>query len=257
MLSEPRKLRTKRGYGYLVGRRDRLRVDSEHQAREMARRLMDGPGNEETLRAGYGIGAGTSRDEIEEWLATALAAGSMQPVRTKRKPRPLDTPKITDLVDLITDGEQFSDHVGTHWISFELVDRSEKPLRASFTVTVNGGPVRRGYLPEDGKYRHTGLEDGSASSVTLTDFSISGGRHGRRGGDTIPVAPPVGPRTLPGEAHYISFEVQDASGKPIPIRFGLSTTTADEPLQDLAAGETHRAQVDGNSTVTLSLEPIE
>jgi len=257
MLSDPKKLRTRQGHGYLVGRRDRLRVGSEQQARKMARRLMDEPGNEGALRSALGAGAGTSRDEIEEWLATALAAGSMQLLRTKRKPRPLDTPKTTDLVDLLPDGEPFSDHVGTHWVSFELVDRSETPLRANFTLTVDGGPVRRGYLPEDGKYRHTGLEDGSASSVALSDFSITAGRHGPSGDNTIPAVPSVGPDTPPDGAHFVSFAVQDAAGNPVPVRFGLSTTTTDEPMQDLPAGETHRVDVDGNSKVTLSLETVE
>ena len=36
MLSDPRKLRTAQGYGYLVSWRDKMRINSEQQAREMA-----------------------------------------------------------------------------------------------------------------------------------------------------------------------------------------------------------------------------
>ena len=74
MLSDPKKLRTHRGFGYLVSWLDRFRGLDAEGSRAFAQRLLDDPRNVEAVRTSLGRPEAPA-DEILEWLSTALAAG--------------------------------------------------------------------------------------------------------------------------------------------------------------------------------------
>lgn len=121
VLSDPKKLRTRRGHGYLVSWRDRMRCEDVEAAEALAERLLDETGNLDALRGALGR-PDASRDEVADWLAGALAAGSMVAVRTRRKPPVFDAPPEVDLRDLVgpTPDEQRPEE--TTWLEIRLVD---------------------------------------------------------------------------------------------------------------------------------------
>lgn len=128
MLGDPRKLKTRRGYGYLVSWRDSGRGLSREQARALAQRLLDEPGNYEALLAGTGRQA--TREELLDWLAEELATGALRCVRTKRAPPVLDEPPVQDLQDLIVPTGPTEDRPQRSFIDLEIVGESGVPVRA-------------------------------------------------------------------------------------------------------------------------------
>ncbi len=129
MLTDPKKLRTPGGFGFLVSWRDRFRDLDEARAGELAERLLDESGNLTALQQALGQPDAT-RDELAEWLRGALAAGSMVALRTRRKPPTLDAPTETDLRDLVdpTRGEDEIRPEVTTWLELRVVDELGEPI---------------------------------------------------------------------------------------------------------------------------------
>lgn len=69
VLGDPTRLRTRNSYGYLVGRKHKLHVDSDDEARALAQRLLADPHNVAQLRAGLGQPE-AALEELESWLAS-------------------------------------------------------------------------------------------------------------------------------------------------------------------------------------------
>lgn len=65
MLSDPKRLRTRGGHGYLVSWKHRLRTQSEPAAAAIVERLLDDPANVAALQAGIGHPDATM-DELAE-----------------------------------------------------------------------------------------------------------------------------------------------------------------------------------------------
>ena len=129
MLSDPKKLRTPRGFGYLVSWLDRFRGLDAEGSRAFAQRLLDDPRNIEAVRTGLGRPE-ASVDELLEWLSTALAAGSTVAVRTRRKSRTMDAPQETDWRDMVTPdhGNDRVDTPETTWLELRIVDEVGEPI---------------------------------------------------------------------------------------------------------------------------------
>lgn len=140
MLSDPKKLRTRRGYGYLVSWRDRMRCEGAQEAEALAEQVLDEPGNLEAIRSALGRPE-ASREEVAEWLVGALAAGSMVPIRTQRKPPVLDAPPEVDLRDLIGPTPDPQAPQPTTWLEVRLVDEVGEALRG-IAVRIRAGEER-------------------------------------------------------------------------------------------------------------------
>jgi len=67
VLSDPERLRTPGGHGYLVSWKHRLRTESEPAAAAIVERILDDPANIAALRAGIGRPEATM-DELAQWL---------------------------------------------------------------------------------------------------------------------------------------------------------------------------------------------
>ena len=127
MLSDPKCLKTPGGFGYLVSWKHRLRVESETQARELAKRLLADPYNVEQIRSALGRPEATP-EELEEWLATGLAAKAMVALKTKPRPPVFDAPTVTNLTDLLPPERPDSPPQVGSWIGFQAVDSKGRPL---------------------------------------------------------------------------------------------------------------------------------
>ena len=145
MLSDPKKLRTSRGYGFLVSWRDRIRNLDETKAAALTQRILDDPRNLGALREALGRPA-ASREDIAEWLSGALTADTTVALRTGRKPPVFDTPDETDLRDFVgPDADEDDPRPSpTTWLELRLVDEVGDPLpgvpvriRAGDETTVN------------------------------------------------------------------------------------------------------------------------
>lgn len=79
MLGDPVKLRTPRGYGYLVSWRDKLRINNQARAEDLVQRVLADPANVRSLLDGLGR-PDAPLEELREWLCTGLGwAGSTSP----------------------------------------------------------------------------------------------------------------------------------------------------------------------------------
>lgn len=100
MLSDPKRLRTRSGHGYLVSWKHRLRTHSDDAAAAIVERLLDDPANVAALQAGIGRPQATM-NELAQWLVTGLNSGSLNLLKTLVTPPVLDAPPQTDLFDLL------------------------------------------------------------------------------------------------------------------------------------------------------------
>lgn len=167
MLSDPKRLRTRRGHGYLVSWKHRLRTSSEPAAAAIVERLLEDETNVESLRAALGRPE-ASLDDLAEWLVTGLASGSLDLLKTRVNPPVLDAPPETDLTDLLPPPEPKRD---LDSLTFEVVDQDGEGIAARYQVHAPSGDPS-GSLPP-GERRFVGdLEDDAHVEVELSAVQL-------------------------------------------------------------------------------------
>ena len=127
VLGDPKRLKTASGHGYLVSWKHRLRGESDADARELAKRLLADPHNVEQLRHGLGRPL-ASLEELEEWLASGLAAKALVALKTKPRVPVFDPPEVTDLADLLPAETPEPKREVRSWIAVQAVDSKGRPL---------------------------------------------------------------------------------------------------------------------------------
>lgn len=135
VLSDPKRLRTRCGHGYLVSWKHRLRTESEPAAAALVEQLLDDPANVEALRAAIGRAEATM-DELAQWLVSGLASGALNLLKTRVTPPILDTPPHTDLFDLLPPEEPKRE---LESLTFEVVDQSGEGIGVHYLVHAPSG----------------------------------------------------------------------------------------------------------------------
>ncbi len=163
MLSDPKRLRTRGGHGYLVSWKHRLRITTEPAAAAIVERLLDDSQNVAALRSGIGRPEATM-DELAEWLVTGLSSGALNLLKTRVAAPVFDRPAETDLFDLLPPEEPRRD---LDSLTFDVVDQEGEGLAVRYQVhSPSGDPS--GLLPA-GEQRHVGeLEPNADVEVELS-----------------------------------------------------------------------------------------
>lgn len=142
MLSDPKRLRTRSGHGYLISWKHRLRTQTEAAAAAIVERLLDDPANVGSLRAGIGRPEATM-DELAQWLVTGLNSGALNLLKTRVEPPILDAPPETDLFDLLPPEEPKRE---LESLTFEVVDQAREGVAVRYQVYAPSGDAS-GSLP--------------------------------------------------------------------------------------------------------------
>lgn len=200
MLSDAKRLKTRDGYGYLVSWKDKLRVESEAQASELAKRILADAYNVEQIRQGLGRPTATL-DELEEWLASGLAAKALVALRTKPRPRVFDEQRVTNLMDLLPPEEPPEPAVQTGYIDIRLTEHDGTPAPDEpYRIVTPDFEEIRGSLDTEGHAHH----DPVARSVCRVSFpNIDQGDWQMRPGPPQPKPP------------FLDVIVTDEEGTPV------------------------------------------
>lgn len=161
MIGDPCILQTPNSHGYLVGRKHRLDVRSEADARSLASQIIDDPQNVQAIRAS--VGQETSIEEMIEWLAAGLLGGHLHIFRTKPNAPVLDEPQITDIKTIVIDPPAPPPQVQTRF-EVQLVDLHGNPLSGVNATVLHDGPHPQ---TTDGDGLIT-FEEGTSRSAKLT-----------------------------------------------------------------------------------------
>ena len=222
MLSDPKRLRTDRSYGYLVSWKHRLRIGSDAEAVELVERLFADPHNVGALRESLGRPEATE-EEIAEWLVTGLAAGAFQLLKTKVKPPVFDTPEVTPLRP--DDKKPIVER--PTWISIEVVREDGAPIPGlGITMTAPDGSTRDATLDADAAFRADDVPrgDGGCTLVFRAEGGLAGPTTIAVKEDDVLVDPDVRFRVeLATARHHRLVVVEgktelvlvDAAGKPV------------------------------------------
>ena len=166
MLGNPKRLRTRTGTGFLVGRKHRIRTDSDEAARKVAQRLLADPRNIEALRSELGS-PGASLDELESWLSAGLASNSFSVITTKPRPPVFEQAEVTSLVDLLPTIPEPEPEVRS-WIAFQAVDSKRRPLPLlTMEVTDHAATDVTARADEDARARLDDLPSDELHTVKL------------------------------------------------------------------------------------------
>lgn len=261
MLSDPKRLRTPGGHGYLVSWKHRLRTESEPAAAAIVERILDDPANIAALRAGIGRPEATM-DELSQWLVTGLASGGLNLLTTRVTPPLLDAPPQTDLFDLLPPEEPKRE---LDSLTFEVVDQGGEGIGVHYQVRAPSGDSS-GSLPA-GERRFEGeLEPDADVEVELSSIILPLRPETEPEGppplgpDPEPERPPPGPDTPPPTG------TDPSTHAPIPPGPGPRSDTAwfearvvDEvgepiegvPLTFFCDGSSHRATTDASGTARI------
>lgn len=208
MLSDPKRLKTRRSYGYLVSWKHRLRVETEARARDLAQRILADPHNVEQIRQGLGRPSATV-EELEEWLASGLAAKSLVALRTKPRLPVFDPPQVTNLTDLLPAPAPEPAREVRSWIAVQAVDSKGRPLPfLGIDVTDHGATEVSTRGDEQARARLDDLPSDALHTVTL--------RCDARSATTVPDAVDQAP--LPPGVHeqcWMKVELVDRKGRPL------------------------------------------
>ncbi len=168
MLSDPKKLRTRRGHGYLVSWHDRLRMRSESQAASVVERILEDADNVAALRRGIGR-PDASEDDLREWIISGLAGGGLNLLKTKLRPRVFDEPPRTNLFDLLPP-EPVPDTAET--LTFAVSDNERNGVEARYAVT-SPGESSSGVLAADDRRAVHNLDRSSEVTLELSALQLS------------------------------------------------------------------------------------
>jgi len=167
VLGDPKRLRTKGSYGYLVSWKDRFRVNNDAQAVQLAERLLADPHNVNALRTSLGRPE-ASEEELAEWLVTGLAGGALSLLKTKLEPPVLDTPAVTPLRP---DRPKPKPEIERPtWISLEVIreDGTRTP-DLSIMLTAPDGSIRDARLDADSTFRADDIPPGDGGCTVLVN----------------------------------------------------------------------------------------
>lgn len=157
MLSDPKKLKTRRGHGFLVSWKDKLRVGSEAEALALAKRLLEDDRNVEEFRRALGRPSAPEA-ELEEWLVTGLFGGGLAAIRTSPRVPLMDPPEVTDLSTLVRRNEKNVVGPATTWFEVAVLDEHGRPL-PDVGLTIEVGGTREALRTDDrGTARHSDAE---------------------------------------------------------------------------------------------------
>ncbi len=163
VLSDPKRLRTPGGYGYLVSWKHRLRVQGDERAAAVVEKILADPANVESLRAGIGRPEATE-EELAQWLVSGLAGGGLQLLKTKVQAPVMDRPPETNLFDLLPPEEPRRELAS---LTFEVVGNHGEGLPVHYQVRAPSGDPA-GALPA-GERRMVGdLEPNADVEVELS-----------------------------------------------------------------------------------------
>jgi hypothetical protein len=229
VLSDPKRLKTGRGHGFLVSWKHKLRVESEAAAQDLARRLLSDPDNVEEIRAALGRPE-ASPEELEGWLATGLAAKSLIALKTRPGVPVFDPPKVTNLADLVPTPAPEGQTEARSWIAFRAVDRKGRALpflemgvtdHAATDLSTRGDAdarVRVDELPSDELHTATVRWAGPGTSAPTNPTGVLPGVH---------------------EPCWMKLELVDRRGRPVTHLHPVVDTVRAQPKANgafLAAG---------------------
>lgn len=269
MLSDPKRLRTARSYGYLVSWKHRLRADSEPAAAALVEELLEDEQNVAALRAALGRPEATL-EELAEWLVSGFVAGAFNVLRTGVEPPVLDAPPETNLTDLLPPPEPQRD---LDSLTFEVVDQAGEGVPVRFEVHAPSGDPA-GSLPAGerrfvGELEHDAYVEVELEAITLpllpetevdpttdaTDPEPSPlGPGGTQPEPPSPPAPlgPGGEEPKPDEA----FPLLRTAPTPCPVEGALALPSADAPTHFIPVVLTaarHARELDAAEIVVVSL----
>lgn len=265
MLSDPKRLRTRRGHGYLVSWKHRLRTSTEPAAAAIVERLLEDEANVESLRAAVGRPE-ASLDDLAEWLVTGLASGSLNLLKTRVNPPVLDAPPETDLTDLLPPPEPKRD---LDSLTFEVVDQDGEGIAARYQVHAPSGNPAGSLSP--GERRFVGdLEDDAHIEVELSTIILPPRPSGEQPTPVGPAPTPEPPS--PGPAAPVPGPTggDPSTHAPTTPGTGPSTGTASfetrlvdelgEPLEGVALtffvdGTSHAATTDSSGSALIEGPP--
>lgn len=144
-----------------------MRVESEVQGRELAKRILADRYNVAQIRAGLGRPKATL-EELEEWLASGLAAKALVALKTKPRLPAFDPPTVTNLTDLLP--REVPDPVREirSWIGAQVVDSKGRPLPfLEMSVTDHAATDVRARGNEQARVRVEDLPSDELHTVSL------------------------------------------------------------------------------------------
>ncbi|MGH1345949.1 MAG: Ig-like domain-containing protein [Nannocystales bacterium] len=199
MLGDPKRLKTRNGYGYLISWKHKLRVASQGQAESLARRILEDAANVEQIRAALGRPE-ASVEELESWLATGLASEHVVALKTKPQVPVFDEPPIQDLKDLLPP-HQPSAQPRTGFVDIALFEQDGASVaNEPYRIISPDFEEFRGTLDDDGRAHH----DPVAYGVCRVSFPhIDKGDWVARPGPPAPELP------------FVDVVVTDEEGQPV------------------------------------------
>jgi len=244
MIGDPKKLRTRGGHGFLVGRRDRLRSDEAQAAESLADQLLSDPANVNAMRRGLGRPE-ASIDELREWLNSGLASGSLSLLRTRAAPRQLRSTHSQDLRDLVDGDSSVAPTRGAETeaalteVSVEVVDQhGQRPSGGELRFSLNGAFSTH---PAFEKVHKTKVSEASEAGAGCLFLDFESDEHAEDRERPRPVTPEVVPTDV------LTFVIVTPGGDPIPASYRLL-----DGETEVAAG--HGAELSVSATHQLSLE---
>ncbi len=221
MLSDPKRLRTPRGHGYLVSWKHRLRTNAEPAAAAIVERLLEDESNVESLRSALGRPE-ASLDDLAEWLITGLASGALNLLKTRVNPPIFDAPPETDLTDLLPPPEPQRD---LNSLTFEVIEQGGEGVPVLYQVHAPSGDPS-GSLPA-GERRFVGdLEDDAYVEVELSAITLPPRPEVERPSPLGPAPAPVAPSPNPPTPEPGATGTDPSTHAPSPPNGDPSTQTA-------------------------------
>ncbi len=175
MLSDPKRLRTPGGYGYLISWKHRLRVRTEPQTAAVVERILKDASNVKALRAGIGRPDATL-DELAEWLVTGLSSGALNLLKTRVNPPVFDAPPETNLFDLLPPPDPTPDPTqepkqDLQSLTFEVLENGGEGVAVRYQVRApSGNPA--GSLPPGGRGFIGDLEPSAHIEIELSAIQL-------------------------------------------------------------------------------------
>ena len=166
VLGDPKKLPTRRGYGYLVSWKDRVRIQTRAQAEGVADQLLDDPEGLAALR--HQLGHDVPAEALRAWLVAGLASDGMVLFFTEPEPRVFDQATVTNLVDLLP-AEEVQQHES---LTFEVFERGRKGLEVHYRLSAPGDDAS-GVLAPSERRSVNRLEKTSRVTVDLSEMQLS------------------------------------------------------------------------------------
>lgn len=245
MLGDPKKLKTRRGHGFLVSWTDRLRAEGD-RASSLVDELLADDENVAAIRAALRRPS-ASVEELAEWFQTGLASGGLALLRTRRRAPALRSPHEAEAHEQWERGrrggaaEERPVENASTFVSVEVVDeRGDRPVGGELRFSLNGA-----FSTHDASESVDRREIHPASSAGAGCLDL---RFAESEPDGRPVSPP--PETIPKDV--VSFEVRTTDAQAVPVSYRLRRG---ESEISSAAERSGRVAVEGlEGAVELLLE---